>query len=204
MTNHRSSLFGIGGSLNVGLLDALNLGWKPAADLRGRAPAGLVGTYHAERHAAGERALMSARAQRLLGGPGPEAEAARTLLGELAGYPEPLRHLGELLQTSDVRYTTGPAGHQTHRLQGAPAPDIRVQTPDGHTRTAELMRPGLPVLLDLGGPVRGLTPAAVAAPWHGTGHGPRRPPDRRTARRERHADPAGRIRSLGNGSGRDR
>ena len=40
-------IFGAGGSLNVGLLDAVNLGWKLAAQVRGWAPASLLDSYHA-------------------------------------------------------------------------------------------------------------------------------------------------------------
>jgi 2-polyprenyl-6-methoxyphenol hydroxylase-like FAD-dependent oxidoreductase len=46
-------IFGVGGSLNVGLLDVVNLGWKLAAVARGLAPASLLESYHDERHAAG-------------------------------------------------------------------------------------------------------------------------------------------------------
>ncbi|NUO96999.1 MAG: FAD-binding monooxygenase, partial [Nonomuraea sp.] len=42
-----------GVALNAGLLDAVNLAWKLAADLHGYAPAGLLDTYHGERHLAG-------------------------------------------------------------------------------------------------------------------------------------------------------
>ena len=49
--------------LNVGLQDAFNLGWKLAAQVRGWAPAGLLESYHSERHAAGARVLLNTRAQ---------------------------------------------------------------------------------------------------------------------------------------------
>ncbi|MEU7742014.1 FAD-dependent monooxygenase [Nonomuraea sp. NPDC049158] len=37
-----------GVALNAGLIDAVNLAWKLAADLHGHAPAGLLDTYHAD------------------------------------------------------------------------------------------------------------------------------------------------------------
>ncbi len=43
-----------GVALNAGLLDTVNLGWKLAADIHGWAPAGLLDTYHDERHLAGD------------------------------------------------------------------------------------------------------------------------------------------------------
>jgi 2-polyprenyl-6-methoxyphenol hydroxylase-like FAD-dependent oxidoreductase len=36
--------------MNGGLQDAANLGWKLAAQAQRRAPAGLLDSYHAERH----------------------------------------------------------------------------------------------------------------------------------------------------------
>jgi 2-polyprenyl-6-methoxyphenol hydroxylase-like FAD-dependent oxidoreductase len=51
-------VFGAGGSLNAGLLDAVNLGWKLAAQVAGWAPEGLLDSYHAERHLAGQRAIL--------------------------------------------------------------------------------------------------------------------------------------------------
>ncbi|WP_308373481.1 SDR family oxidoreductase [Streptomyces sp. MUM 2J] len=95
----------IGGqALNLGLQDAVNLGWKLAATVRGRAPEGLLDTYHRERHAVGRRVLSNIRAQaRLLLG-GPEVEALRTVIGELTAH-EPVRaHLAGMISGLDVRH----------------------------------------------------------------------------------------------------
>jgi 2-polyprenyl-6-methoxyphenol hydroxylase-like FAD-dependent oxidoreductase len=51
-----------GAARNVGMLDSVNLAWKLAADIHGWAPAGLLDTYHDERHFAGARALLQAQA----------------------------------------------------------------------------------------------------------------------------------------------
>jgi 2-polyprenyl-6-methoxyphenol hydroxylase-like FAD-dependent oxidoreductase len=144
-------VFGLGGSINVGLLDAVNLGWKLAAQVRGSAPEGLLDSYHAERHAAGQRALLQSRAQRALLADDDYARAARQLVSELLAYPEPLRHVGELIAGSDIRYdmaAQGTAGQPVHPLTGGLAPDLRLATADGRTRVAELMRAARPVLLD--------------------------------------------------------
>ncbi|MET0898293.1 MAG: FAD-dependent monooxygenase, partial [Mycobacterium sp.] len=50
-------------ALNAGMLDAVNLGWKLAAEIHGWAQAGLLDTYHDERHLAGGRTLLHTRAQ---------------------------------------------------------------------------------------------------------------------------------------------
>ena len=142
-------VFGIGGSLNVGLLDVVNLGWKLAAQLHGWAPPGLLNSYHTERHLAGHRALLQTRAQKALSASGEGAEALRELFGEFLDYPGPLRHVAEMVQGSDIRYEMGPGGAAPHPLLGRFAPDLPVETGDGKTRVAELMRTGRGVLLDL-------------------------------------------------------
>jgi 2-polyprenyl-6-methoxyphenol hydroxylase-like FAD-dependent oxidoreductase len=73
-----------GVALNAGMLDSVNLGWKLAATIHGWAPAGLLDTYHDERHLAGERTLLHTRAQvALRRGHDPAAEALRELFLEL-------------------------------------------------------------------------------------------------------------------------
>jgi 2-polyprenyl-6-methoxyphenol hydroxylase-like FAD-dependent oxidoreductase len=143
-------VFGIGGSLNAGMLDSLNLGWKLAAQVHGWAPPSLLDSYHAERHAAGHRMLLQSRAQRALLAGGEYAEALRELLGELLEYPEPLRHLAEMVAGADLRYEMPGSAGPPHRLLGLLAPDLRLTAADGSTtRVAELMRAARPVLLDL-------------------------------------------------------
>ncbi len=48
--------------LNLGLGDALNLGWKLAATLRGDASRGLLDSYTAERHPVARAAARGSRA----------------------------------------------------------------------------------------------------------------------------------------------
>ncbi|WP_341770639.1 FAD-dependent monooxygenase [Actinomadura rubrisoli] len=52
-----------GVGLNAGMLDTVNLAWKPAADIHGWAPSGLLDTYHHERHFAGARTMLHIQAQ---------------------------------------------------------------------------------------------------------------------------------------------
>ncbi|MFC4533690.1 FAD-dependent monooxygenase [Sphaerisporangium dianthi] len=104
-------LFPAGGSaLNVGMTDAINLGWKLSARLGGRAGDGLLDTYESERLPVAERALMRTRAQVALDRvTGEEGEALRALLTEVFAYEQPVRHLAGLLDGSDLSY--GTAGH---------------------------------------------------------------------------------------------
>ncbi len=81
-------------AINTGMLNAVNLGWKLAADLGGSAPAGLLDRYHRERHFAGARAMLQTQAQvALRRGQDPAAEALRNLFQDLL-TGEPLRRLG--------------------------------------------------------------------------------------------------------------
>jgi 2-polyprenyl-6-methoxyphenol hydroxylase-like FAD-dependent oxidoreductase len=66
--------------VNVALDDAFNLGWKLAATVLGTAPAGLLKSYHTERHPAGAHVLANTRAQALL-------SEAGSRLGPLTGSP---------------------------------------------------------------------------------------------------------------------
>jgi 2-polyprenyl-6-methoxyphenol hydroxylase-like FAD-dependent oxidoreductase len=160
-------LLGAGGSLNVGLQDAVNLGWKLAAQVRGWAPDGLLDSYHTERHAAGRRAILQTRAQKALSGRGEYADALRELFGELMQFTEPLRHVGTMIEGSDVHYEMPANGRPPHPLLGRLAPDLRLQTSDGETRVAELVRAGRGVLLDLTEPSAagaGLV-ASLASGW---------------------------------------
>ena len=93
------------------MLDAVNLAWKLAAVIIGWAPAGLLDTYHHERHFAGARALLQTQAQvALRRGQDPAAEALRGLFLELLADEQPLRRLGALIAGTSIRYPMpGPA-----------------------------------------------------------------------------------------------
>ncbi|MET9487129.1 FAD-dependent monooxygenase [Nocardia sp. NPDC006630] len=137
-----------GVALNLGMLDSVNLAWKLAADLEGWAPGGLLDTYHDERHFAGGRALLQTRAQvALRRGDDPAAEALRQVFQELLVDEPAVRRVGALIAGTDIRYPL--SGSEGHALAGAFAPDLVLQTGDGETTVAELMRPARPVFLDL-------------------------------------------------------
>lgn len=52
-----------GQGLNLGIQDAVNLGWKLAAVVTERASESLLDSYHAERHPVSARVLHNTRAQ---------------------------------------------------------------------------------------------------------------------------------------------
>jgi bifunctional hydroxylase/dehydrase len=137
-----------GQGMNTGVQDAANLGWKLAAQVGGRAPEGLLDTYHAERHPVGARLLRNTRAQGMLTLGGEAARPLRDVLAELMAYDEVARHLAGMVSGLDVRYDVGPGGHP---LLGRRMPHIGLVSEGTKTTTAELLRTGRGVLLDLSG-----------------------------------------------------
>ncbi|MEA5364040.1 FAD-dependent monooxygenase [Amycolatopsis sp., V23-08] len=128
-------LFPAGGSsLNVGLLDAVNLGWKLAAVVRGDAGDALLDSYHSERRPVAARTLTQTRVQALLERlTGEDGDALRTLFGELAAFEEPTRHLAGLMRDADeLPYV----------------PDLPLTVDGEKTRVAEIMRDARTVLFD--------------------------------------------------------
>jgi 2-polyprenyl-6-methoxyphenol hydroxylase-like FAD-dependent oxidoreductase len=136
---------GMGGpGLNLGLQDAINLGWKLAGAVNGWAPEQLLDTYYTERHPVGQRVMMQSLSQTALMAPGPEVSALRVLFSELLAEPAAAGHMARLLSGSDVRYDVGDG----HQLSGRLFPDFTLA---GGQRVAALMHKARPVLLDFTG-----------------------------------------------------
>jgi bifunctional hydroxylase/dehydrase len=151
-----------GQGMNVGIQDAVNLGWKLAAVIGGWAPPGLLDTYNRERHPVGKRLLMNTRAQGLLFLGGEEVQPLRDLLGELIALPEVGLHLAEMVTGLEVRYDMGPGDHP---LLGRRLPFQELVARDGgKSTTAELLRAGRGVLLDLSDDA---AVRRIASAWHG-------------------------------------
>ncbi|GII29229.1 FAD-dependent monooxygenase [Planotetraspora mira] len=153
-----------GPGLNLGLQDAINLGWKLAAEVRGWAPPGLLDSYEAERRPAGQRVTMHTQAQGVLVGPGSEITALRELFGELLEDRHTVQRLADLIAGAGIRYDMGavPADPAAASLTGRWAPDLLLHTETGTVRLAELTRDARPLLLDL---TDGGTLADSVAPW---------------------------------------
>jgi 2-polyprenyl-6-methoxyphenol hydroxylase-like FAD-dependent oxidoreductase len=149
---------GGGPGLNAGLQDAINLGWKLAAQLAGTAPEGLLDSYAEERTAAARRTLVYAQAQAAVLEPGSDVDALRTLFGELLQDRSAIQRVADLIAGSDLRYDLG----GSHPLVGTHVRDLLLSAPDGPVRVAELARSGRPLLLDLTGTA---TAAKAAADW---------------------------------------
>ncbi|MFB7176274.1 FAD-dependent monooxygenase [Streptomyces sp. NPDC056257] len=167
-----------GVGMNVGIQDAHNLGWKLAATLSGRAPDGLLDTYHTERHPVGVQLMEHSRAQTaLMTTFTPEGLALRSLLdGLIATRPDFGRALSERLTGLSVAYPAADPG--AHPLTGTRAPDLAFRGTD--RSLLSLLRPDAHLLLDLtaggtlgarlpqpGPAVHTAAPTSVPAAWNG-------------------------------------
>jgi 2-polyprenyl-6-methoxyphenol hydroxylase-like FAD-dependent oxidoreductase len=134
---HVHSPFG-GQGLNLGLVDAANLGFKLAAAVKGRDH--LLDSYTAERHPVAARVLENTRAQVALMRPDPLTSALRTIVGDLMKLPEGNRYFGEMIIGVGIRYDLG----DDDPLVGTLATDQLLTLTDG----SEV---GLYALLEKGG-----------------------------------------------------
>ncbi|TCC44912.1 FAD-dependent oxidoreductase [Kribbella capetownensis] len=140
--------FVIGGpGLNLGLQDAVNLGWKLAATIHGWAPSGLLDTYDAERRPVGERVSTLSQAQLALLAPGSEVTALRELFTELLRERQTVAQIASMMSGADIRYEMG--ARDPHHLIGQWAPDLMLDTGSEPVRLADLTTTARPLLLDL-------------------------------------------------------
>ncbi|MGJ5897339.1 FAD-dependent monooxygenase [Streptomyces niveiscabiei] len=138
---HVHSPFG-GQGLNLGIGDAVNLGWKLAAVVRGWAPPGLLDSYTAERHPIGAWVLDWTRAQIALMRPESHARALREIFTDLTRTGDGTTHLVKKISGVWQRYDL-PGDHP---LVGGSAPDLELS--DG-TRLADHLHTARGLLLDL-------------------------------------------------------
>jgi 2-polyprenyl-6-methoxyphenol hydroxylase-like FAD-dependent oxidoreductase len=134
--------------LNTGIADAVNLGWKLAAALTGRAPTDLLDSYHTERHHAGYRACQAAQAQLALLHPLDKVSALREIVQELAGIEEVNRKL--VTWYTEIRYPM-PGVESTAEHAGLRVAHRPLKTDDAGTSTGELLSTGRGIFLDLSG-----------------------------------------------------
>ena len=137
-----------GQGLNIGVQDAVNLGWKLAEVVQGRAPESLLDTYHAERHPVAARVLRTTMAQVALMRPDDRIEALRDIVSELLSIDEPRKRFAGMMSGLDIHYDLG----EGHPLLGRRMPDLDLVTAAGPVRVFTLLHDARPVLLNLGEP----------------------------------------------------
>src|SRR5205809_168149 len=124
----------IGGQgLNIGVQDAVNLGWKLAQVVQGTAPDSLLDTYHAERHPVDARVLRMTRAQSALRRPDAHTKALGDLMAELVAMDQPRKHIAAMISGLDVAYDLGGG----HPLLGRRMPDLDLVIANSTVRVYE-------------------------------------------------------------------
>lgn len=146
-----------GQGLNLGLGDAMNLGWKLAATIHQTAPQGLLDSYHTERHPIGKQVLDWSRAQVALMKPLPEARALYAIFRDLINTRDGATYIAGRVWGIFTHYDLG----GLHPLTGYSVPDFEFE--DGAT-IGKLMYDGQGILLDFNGDA---LLKAVADDYHG-------------------------------------
>jgi 2-polyprenyl-6-methoxyphenol hydroxylase-like FAD-dependent oxidoreductase len=137
-----------GQGLNIGVQDAVNLGWKLAQVVHGTSPESLLDTYQAERHPIGARVLKTTMAQTAINRGDERTKALRETVSELLKMDEPRKRYAAMMSGLDIHYDLG----QGHPLLGRRMPDLDLVTESGPQRVFTLLHAARPVLLNLGEP----------------------------------------------------
>ena len=130
-----------GQGLNLGLGDAMNLGWKLAATIRGDAPAGLIDSYGSERRPVGAQVLDWSRAQVAIMRPTRSSRALEAILRDLIDTRDGATYFAERVWGVSLRYDLGGG----HALMGRSLPDFELV--DG-TKIGALLVDAKGLLLD--------------------------------------------------------
>ena len=130
-----------GQGLNLGLGDAMNLGWKLAATIQNKAPEGLLDSYHTERHLIGAQVLDWSRAQVAIMKPTPQARALNSIVRDLMNTRDGATYIAGRVWGIFTHYNIG----GDHTLTGYSVPNFEL---DNGTKIGELMHDGRGMLLD--------------------------------------------------------
>jgi 3-(3-hydroxy-phenyl)propionate hydroxylase len=135
-----------GQGLNLGVQDAVNLGWKLAQVVRGTSPGSLLDTYHYERYPVAAGVLQNTMAQTALTRSDAQIDAVRNTLAELLRMDEARKRFATMVCGLDIHYEIGGG----HPLLGCRMPDLDLVTADGPLRVFSLLHDARGVLLELG------------------------------------------------------
>ena len=135
-----------GQGLNVGVQDAVNLGWKLAQVVRGTSPESLLDTFQAERQPVAARVLQNTMAQTALTRSDARIDALREAMSELLSMDEPRKLFAGMGSGLDIHYDLG----EGHPLLGRRMPDLDLVTSGGAVRVFTLLHDARPVLLNFG------------------------------------------------------
>ncbi|QPF85468.1 FAD-dependent monooxygenase [Bradyrhizobium genosp. L] len=137
-----------GQGLNIGVQDAVNLGWKLAQVVKQTSPESLLDTYQAERHPIAARVLRNTMAHVALNRTDARTRALHDVVSDLLRMEEPRRRVAAMMSGLDVHYDLG----NGHPLLGRRMPDLDLITADGAMQIFNLLYHAQSVLLNFGEP----------------------------------------------------
>lgn len=136
-----------GQGLNIGVQDAVNLGWKLAQVVKRTSPGQLLDTYHTERYPVAARVLRNTLAQTVLLRHDDRTAALRDVLSDVLSMEEPRKRFAAMMSGLDIRYELGDG----HPLIGRAMPDLDLMTVDGPIRMFDRLHDARPVLINFSG-----------------------------------------------------
>jgi 3-(3-hydroxy-phenyl)propionate hydroxylase len=137
-----------GQGLNIGVQDAVNLGWKLAQGVKRISPESLLDTYHAERHPIAARVLRNTMVHVALSRSDDRTKAVADTLAELLKIDEVRKQIVAEMSGLSIHYELG----EGHPLLGRRMPDLDLVTANGALRVFTLLHDARPALLNLGEP----------------------------------------------------
>jgi 3-(3-hydroxy-phenyl)propionate hydroxylase len=137
-----------GQGLNIGVQDAVNLGWKLAQVVKGISNDSLLDTYQAERHPVAARVLRYTMAHVALQRTDERTEALGETVSEMLKIDQVRRYMAADLSGLDIRYGSG----EGHLLIGRRMPDLDLDFGTETRRLFTLLHDAWPLLLNLGDP----------------------------------------------------
>jgi 2-polyprenyl-6-methoxyphenol hydroxylase-like FAD-dependent oxidoreductase len=133
-----------GQGLNLGLGDAMNLGWKLAATIQAKAPERLLDSYQTERRPLGEQVLDWSRAQVEIMRPDPASRALNAIVRDLINTRDGATYIAGRVWGVVTHYDLG----GDHPLVGHSVPNFELE--DGASM-GDVMHDGQGILLDFDG-----------------------------------------------------
>ncbi|MEP6749871.1 MAG: FAD-dependent monooxygenase [Bacteroidota bacterium] len=130
-----------GQGLNLGLGDAMNLGWKLAATINDKAPEGLLDSYYTERHPIGAQVLDWSRAQVAIMKPGTDARALNAIIRDLMNTRDGATYFAGRVWGVSLQYDLS----GEHPLTGRSVPNFELKS---GAAIGGLMQDGKGILLD--------------------------------------------------------
>jgi 3-(3-hydroxy-phenyl)propionate hydroxylase len=137
-----------GQGLNLGVQDAVNLGWKLAQVVKGTSSECLLDSYQRERHPVAAKVLRNTMAQVALMRRDEHSKAAWEVVSEFLKMDEPRKRYAAMISGLDIHYDLG----EGHPLLGRRMPDLDLMTANRTLHVFTLLHNARPMLLNLGDP----------------------------------------------------